>query len=162
MKKPSARIDLTEIGNRLRTIRQALGMSQEQFSDTIKITRGAYSMIENGHNQIQVSTLYWLNEIANEYSSILEANGIFFSIDWILFGIELARDSSKEHLLTQLNLSHARFEAKKANIILTKARQELQNLIKGNSKLKKDLVRCKEKSKVLTRELKRFRDADKP
>lgn len=61
-----------EIGQKIKKIRQFLDLGQVEFAESIGITHGALSKIENGRTEASVSTL---KKIAELYK---------ISLDWLI------------------------------------------------------------------------------
>lgn len=55
-------MDLEKLGNRIKSLRQNMGISQEDFALKIGMDRTYYSAIENGKHNITIKNLY---KIAN-------------------------------------------------------------------------------------------------
>ena len=52
------KIDKREIGTKLKTIRQKLGLTQKQLADECMITQQSYSLYENGKTLVTSLVLY--------------------------------------------------------------------------------------------------------
>lgn len=63
-----------EVAERVREIRQKIGITQEQFSEKLEISLSAYKKLESGENQISLDSLRKMAEHFN------------VSIDYVLFG----------------------------------------------------------------------------
>lgn len=50
------------LGNTLRKIREARGMSQEQFAEYVGISRAYYGRIERGEHSITIEKCYLISE----------------------------------------------------------------------------------------------------
>lgn len=74
-------LDMNTIGNRIRTRRKELGLKQTDIKESVGISSGNLSEIENGNRTPAMDTLYRLSQILN------------CSIDWIVTG----ESSTKEN-----------------------------------------------------------------
>ena len=54
-----------EIGNRLKTCRNAIGLTQEQFSEKVELGTGSYANIESGQRLFSVDTLLRMARVLN-------------------------------------------------------------------------------------------------
>lgn len=63
-----------EIGNRIRTIREGLGLNRAKFSELIDISESFLTKVELGEKSISINTLMTISKCTG------------FSTDYILFG----------------------------------------------------------------------------
>lgn len=102
-----------EITNRIKTLRNKHGLTQEEMAEKVGLEYGSYVQMENGANLPSVNVLMRLSVVLNT------------SVDFILFGTKITGESDiidTERIvksLKQLNLSE-----------LENARKLLDNLIK--------------------------------
>lgn len=54
--------DLREVGRRLETMREVLGINQGEFADSVDIDRSSYSKIENGKKPLKAEMAYVISE----------------------------------------------------------------------------------------------------
>lgn len=63
-----------EVGKRLKEMRKRLNLTQERFAEMLDISTQLYKKMENGENNVSISTLKKMKEKLN------------FSTDYLLFG----------------------------------------------------------------------------
>lgn len=74
------------IGNRIRTIRESMSLTREQFSELIDISASFLSQIERGDKSMSIETLMTISSKTG------------FSCDYILFG-----DTAKSNYVGKIN-----------------------------------------------------------
>ena len=75
---------LKQMADRIKCRREALGFTQERFSETINLSTSSYTKIENAFQKPALDTL------------IKIAQHLDLSLDYIVFGDTEHRDTSKE------------------------------------------------------------------
>lgn len=111
----------TALGNRIRSERKKLNLTQEQLAELINVSTTYVGLVERGERSITLSKL------------IQVANSLGVSVDYLLTDSVSANASSQEKLLLQLFAS-ANDEEK--NMILEMAKL----IIKNKKELEKDSV----------------------
>lgn len=94
------KIDYTAIGNRIRTARRALNLTQEEASEKCDITSSFYGNIERGDKKMSLETLIKISK------------GLEISTDALLFGETFDKQEILIELLTniQQKTSEKQFE----------------------------------------------------
>ena len=86
--------DVIESGKRIRNLRMKVGMTQDNLSEKLGITKNAYQKIERGANGAKIDTLIELAEIFK------------VSLDYIVCGKQL---QTVESMISGLNESQQAF-----------------------------------------------------
>ena len=73
-------LTLENIGARIRSKRESLGMTQQELAEMVNVTRNTISRYENGETEVGVITL---NNIADALS---------VTVLWLLFGFDYEKD----------------------------------------------------------------------
>ena len=73
-------LTLENIGARIRSKRESLGMTQQELAEMVNVTRNTISRYENGETEVGVITL---NNIADALS---------VTVLWLLFGFDYEND----------------------------------------------------------------------
>ncbi|MFT4105531.1 MAG: helix-turn-helix transcriptional regulator [Lacrimispora sp.] len=94
------KINYEEIGNRIRTIREAQGLTQEEASERCDITTPFYGNIERGDRKMSVETLVKISK------------GLGVSADELLFGDVLQKLDESSRILSgiQRRVDEKQFE----------------------------------------------------
>lgn len=73
-------LTLEEIGARIRSKRESLGMTQQELADMVNVTRNTISRYENGETEVGVITLKNI------------ADALSITISWLLLGFDYEND----------------------------------------------------------------------
>lgn len=87
------KIDYVEIGKRIRVVRKAQGMTQEEASERCDITSSYYGNIERGNKKMSVETLAKITK------------GLGVTADELLFGDHAHKDRALKELLREVRRS---------------------------------------------------------
>lgn len=92
MRKKDDEVHKRQIANRLKSVRNNLNMTQEQFAEVLEISVSAYKKVESGENQVSIECLTKLNR------------KLRISSDYILFGLHKPLEESWRILLNSTDV----------------------------------------------------------
>ena len=90
-------MNLESIGRRIRTQREAMGYTREQFAELLDVTPKFCSDIELGIKGMSVPTLCKISEVLQ------------LTTDYILFGFEVGKDTTIEVMLHKASPSERHY-----------------------------------------------------
>ena len=107
-------VDYQALGAKIKSRRQALGLTQERVSEKLDLSESFYSRVERGERVISVETLI---KIANYFN---------LSLDYLL--LDSTRVSASEKVQTELDLIFSGMDPQQSSYLLELLKVHAENI----------------------------------